>query len=57
MDFTGDDPAPHVRAILAKDRGEANADDWAGNGPPDSVAVAVLTPERIAGYAFHDRLD
>jgi nitroimidazol reductase NimA-like FMN-containing flavoprotein (pyridoxamine 5'-phosphate oxidase superfamily) len=54
--FTEDDPAPHVRTILAKDRGDRYVDRWTSEPPPPTVKVAVLTPERIGGYEFRDAL-
>ncbi|MEE8331100.1 MAG: pyridoxamine 5'-phosphate oxidase family protein [Acidimicrobiia bacterium] len=57
VSFRDDDPAPHVRAILAKDRGEENADEWAGAGPPAEVCLVVLDPARLSGYEFRESLD
>jgi nitroimidazol reductase NimA-like FMN-containing flavoprotein (pyridoxamine 5'-phosphate oxidase superfamily) len=55
--FTDLDPRPHIKTILAKDRGEDNVDEWTAGEPPPDVRVAVLQPERISGYEFHDSLD
>lgn len=57
ISFTDSEPAPVVRAILAKDRGEENADEWASGDPPADVRLAVLAPERLSGFEFHDSLD
>jgi nitroimidazol reductase NimA-like FMN-containing flavoprotein (pyridoxamine 5'-phosphate oxidase superfamily) len=57
IDFTDLDTKPLVRAILAKDRGEENADEWGGGDPPPDVRVAVLEPEKLSGYEFHESLD
>ncbi len=54
--FTDEDPAPHIRAMLAKDRGEGYVDRWTAGRPPTTVKVAVLAPERIGAYEFHDSL-
>ena len=36
--FTDLDPSPHVRTILAKDRGETNVEEWtAGQPDPDMI--------------------
>jgi len=55
--FTEEDPIPHVRFILAKDRGEAYADAWLAQVTSDGDRVAVLGPERITGYESHRELD
>ena len=55
--FTNLDPQPHIRAILAKDRGEGNVDEWMAGQPDPNTRVAVLQPERISGYEFHESLD
>jgi nitroimidazol reductase NimA-like FMN-containing flavoprotein (pyridoxamine 5'-phosphate oxidase superfamily) len=55
--FTDADPMPHVRFIMAKDRGSEHADVWAERSDPSDSLVAVLTPERISGYEFHQQLD
>ncbi len=55
--FTDDDPVVVGRAILAKDRGADNADDWLAARPPSGGAVAVLIPERLSGYEYRDSLD
>jgi len=55
--FTDTEPGPLVRAILAKDRGEENADEWTwGDAQPD-VRVAILEPERLSGFEFRESLD
>lgn len=55
--FTGEPPLPHIRAIMAKDRGTEHADAWAGTLPPAGVEVAELVPERISGWEYRDSLD
>ena len=55
--FTDSEPAPVVRAIMAKDRGEDNANEWASGDPPPDVRLAVLEPERLSGFEFRDSLD
>jgi nitroimidazol reductase NimA-like FMN-containing flavoprotein (pyridoxamine 5'-phosphate oxidase superfamily) len=55
--FTDEDPAPHIRSILAKDRGEEHADEWTAGEPPSGVKVTELVPVRLAGYEFGDSLD
>lgn len=55
--FTDDDPTPHIRAMLAKDRGEDNADEWMTGQPSGDVRVAELRPERLSGYEFRESLD
>jgi nitroimidazol reductase NimA-like FMN-containing flavoprotein (pyridoxamine 5'-phosphate oxidase superfamily) len=57
IQFTDLDPRPHIRAILAKDRGADNVDEWTRGPPPADVRVAVLAPERMTGYEFHESLD
>lgn len=55
--FTEADPAPHVRAILAKDRGPDNVDAWRASSPDNDARVAELVPGRISGYEFRESLD
>ena len=55
--FTDADPAPYVRAMLIKDRGEANWDRWRASEPNTDAKVAELVPERISGYEFGESLD
>jgi len=55
--FTDADPAPHVRAILTKDRGSQNWDRWRAAQPNTIGKVAELVPERISGYEFRESLD
>jgi hypothetical protein len=55
--FTAEDPRPHVRKILAKDRGAANVDEWTAAAPAPGSLAAVLEPERLSGYEFHESLD
>jgi nitroimidazol reductase NimA-like FMN-containing flavoprotein (pyridoxamine 5'-phosphate oxidase superfamily) len=55
--FTDHDPKPHVRAILTKDRGADNVDEWTAAMPSPDVQVALLEPDRISGYEFHESLD
>ena len=57
IQFTDLDPRPHIKTILAKDRGEDNVDEWTAGEPPPDVQVALLQPERISGYEFHESLD
>ena len=54
--FTNEDPAPHIRTMLAKDRGDRYVYRWTAAPPAPTVKVAVLTPERIGGYEYHDAL-
>lgn len=55
--FTDEDPHPHVRRILAKDRGAAHVDEWAAASPAPGFQVAVLEPARLSGYEFHESID
>lgn len=55
--FSHSEPRPFVRAILAKDRGEQNADEWMSDDLPPDVRVAVLEPERLSGFEFRESLD
>jgi nitroimidazol reductase NimA-like FMN-containing flavoprotein (pyridoxamine 5'-phosphate oxidase superfamily) len=55
--FTDADPAPHVRAMLTKDRGSQNWDRWPAAEGNESDRVAELVPERISGYEFRESLD
>jgi nitroimidazol reductase NimA-like FMN-containing flavoprotein (pyridoxamine 5'-phosphate oxidase superfamily) len=55
--FTDENPAPLIRSILAKDRGEEHADEWTIGGPPSNVKVTELVPVRLSGYEFSDSLD
>ena len=48
--FTDEDPRPFVRAILAKDRGSENADDWMQRTGDADDTVAELLPARISGF-------
>ena len=57
ISFTDAEPGPYVRAILAKDRGEEHADEWASGDPPVDVRLAVLAPEKLSGFEFQDSLD
>jgi nitroimidazol reductase NimA-like FMN-containing flavoprotein (pyridoxamine 5'-phosphate oxidase superfamily) len=54
--FTDEDPSPHVRVILAKDRGDEWADQWASDGTAADDRVAVLDPERLSGFEFRESL-
>lgn len=57
VNFTDRGAQPLVRSILAKDRGDRNADEWtSGDAAPD-VRVAVLEPEKLSGFEFHESLD
>lgn len=56
VEFTGADPTPHVRAILAKDRGPDHVDAWRAAEPALDARVAELVPERISGYEFRETL-
>lgn len=55
--FTDADPAPYVRAMLIKDRGETNWDRWRASEPNTEAKVAELIPARIAGYEFSESLE
>lgn len=55
--FTDADPKPHVRKILAKDRGAANVDEWMAAVSSSTDMVAVLQPVRISGYEGYNSLD
>ncbi len=55
--FTDEDPVAVGRAILAKDRGPENADQWVEARPPAGGVVAALTPERLSGHEYRDSLD
>ena len=55
--FTDDDPLPHIRFIMAKDRGEEHADAWTPPSASGSDRVAMLTPERISGHESHLELE
>lgn len=54
--FTDADPAPHIQAILAKDRGSENWERWRASVPNPGDMVAELAPERISGYEFRESL-
>jgi nitroimidazol reductase NimA-like FMN-containing flavoprotein (pyridoxamine 5'-phosphate oxidase superfamily) len=54
--FVDDDPEPLLRAILAKDRGAALVEEWTAQSLPTTTKVAVLTPQRLAGYIGVSRL-
>jgi nitroimidazol reductase NimA-like FMN-containing flavoprotein (pyridoxamine 5'-phosphate oxidase superfamily) len=54
--FADDDPVPHVRATLAKDRGPEYVDEWIGPSFPVGVLTAVLEPERISGWEYRETL-
>lgn len=56
VDFVENDPAPLLRAILAKDRGPELADAWTAQSLPSATTVAVLTPVRVTGYLGVSRL-
>jgi hypothetical protein len=56
VSFAEEDPLPVVRAIMAKDRGAAHADAWTAHSPPVGARVALLVPDRLSGYEFHDAL-
>lgn len=57
VSFLDDPPEPHVRRILAKDRGEENADDWMRGAVADGHRLAILEPDRIAGHEWSASLD
>lgn len=57
ISFTDTKPGPFVRAILAKDRGEENADEWTSGDPPSDVQLAVLDPVKLSGFEFRGSLD
>jgi len=54
--FTDADPAPHIRAILTKDRGTQNWERWGAAEPNPGDRVAELVPSRISGYEFRESL-
>jgi nitroimidazol reductase NimA-like FMN-containing flavoprotein (pyridoxamine 5'-phosphate oxidase superfamily) len=54
--FTDDNPEPTLRAIMAKDRGAGLADEWVEQSLPNATDVAVLVPDRIAGYRGESEL-
>lgn len=56
IEFVDDDPEALLRAIMAKDRGERFADEWTAQSLPSVTTVAVLTPQRLAGYLGESRL-
>lgn len=56
VEFIDDDPAPLLREILVKDRGADRADEWTEQSLPAVTTVAVLVPQRLAGYAGVSRL-
>ena len=55
--FTDLDTGPLVHAILAKDRGEENADEWTSGNSSLEVQVAILQPRKLSGYGFRESLD
>jgi len=55
--FTDLDAGPLVRAILTKDRGKENADEWTSGKSSPEVQVAILQPEKLSGYEFQESLD
>jgi len=55
--FIDSDPRPYVWAILAKDRGEQNADEWTSGDSQSDARVAVLEPKRLSGFEFRQSLD
>lgn len=57
VQFTEEDPAPHIRAIMAKDRGAAHADEWFSGQAPPEVRVAELKPETLIGREYRAALD
>lgn len=54
--FTDIDPAPLVRKILVKDRGELHVEEWRASDPVPDARVAELVPRRISGYEFGESL-
>lgn len=54
--FTEADPAPIVRAIIAKDRPAADAAAWAERSVATATQVAELVPETIVGLRSHQTL-
>ncbi len=54
--FTDADPAPHVQAILIKDRGSQNWDRWRAAEPNKDARVTELVPDRLSGYEFRESL-
>lgn len=57
IDFTDAEARPFVQAILTKDRGAQNVEEWSSSDPTPDAQVAVLEPERISGFEFRDSLD
>lgn len=54
--FTDEDPMPHVRVVMAKDRGPEYVDEWIGPSSPVGVVTAVLEPERLSGWEYRQTL-
>ena len=54
--FTDANPAPIVKTILIKDRGEQDWDQWRANELDPAAKVAELMPERISGFESHESL-
>jgi nitroimidazol reductase NimA-like FMN-containing flavoprotein (pyridoxamine 5'-phosphate oxidase superfamily) len=48
--FSSEDPMPHIMEILVKDRGSRRVEEWRAAAPSAEIQLAVLEPERIAGY-------
>lgn len=55
--FSDEDPMPHIMAILVKDRGSRRVEEWRAAAPTPEIQLAVLEPERIAGYESTETLD
>jgi hypothetical protein len=54
--FSSEDPLPHIMAILVKDRGRGRVEEWRAAAPTAEIQLAVLKPERIAGYESTETL-
>lgn len=57
IQFVDTDPAALLRSILEKDRGTEFVDEWFTQSIQSVLPVAVLAPERLAGYIGVSRLD
>jgi hypothetical protein len=54
--FSAEDPLPHIMEILLKDRGAARVEEWRAAAPTADIQLAILEPDRIAGYESTERL-
>ena len=55
--FTSRDPAPVVRAIIAKDRPPDDAEAWSERAVATMTQLAVLTPTSLDGHVFESSLE